>query len=160
MKDLFACLWALGTGMLYLRSLWQVQIFLIVIKVVMITMPQTHRCAALSLSRSCCDCLTNALNLWHWGRVVSELLGNNPLYRTPFGEHLGKHTLKHLIWFSWSVYLKWQLTLDVLLWRYFLEMIISCLLGRPLQASITLMWVNGVDKILPYNIIKYKYNTF
>lgn len=138
-------------GMLYLRSLWQAQIFLIVIKVVMITLLQTHWCAALSLSHSCCGCLTGVSESWWRGRVVSELQCNNPLYitvwRTPWQTH-GAHLR---IWFDLhdlfilSDSCTWCFT-EEMLYRHdavavHLHWLTSLL--APIQANAPVMCVNG-----------------
>lgn len=42
------------------------------------------------LSRSCCDCLTRALNLWRAGTVMSKPLHSNLLFMS-FGTHWHTH---------------------------------------------------------------------
>lgn len=79
-KDLFPQLMKAQSEMLPLSFSWQVQISLIDIKAVMITLPRTRWRTTLGSSRSCCDCLTRALNLWRAGTVVSRLLYSNLLF--------------------------------------------------------------------------------
>lgn len=87
-------------GALYLRHLWRVQIFPMVIKVVMITVLRTRRSAALS-------CHVPAATGWQepWiyvgaGRVVSELLSNNPLYITLWRTLWQAQRRHSTIWFD------------------------------------------------------------
>lgn len=96
-KDLFPQLMKAQSEMLPLSFSWQVQISLIDIKAVMITLPRARWCTTPGSSRSCCDGLTRAQNLWRAGTVVSRLLYSNFLFIS-FRTH--RHGSRSTRWFQ------------------------------------------------------------
>lgn len=92
--------------MLYLQSMWKVQIILMVIKVVMITLLQTAVRGAQGVTFLLWSPDKHLkFMVWRLSRVRAAVWKHSQWFRT---------YCRNLIWCSWLVYLKQQLSLDLL----------------------------------------------